>query len=1038
MLQSRRVRLIVLLVLVLSFIALLSMSFVRQSAGSHVPRAQDGVLDLRNWSLDKDGAVQLVGSWGFAWGQWLASADRPDAGIAQSGTFAKVPGEWTIYGKPGRGYATYRLKVVLAGDTGTLGLKIPAIAPAYKLFVDGQAIAEVGKVGIHGSGTESAYRPQTVMFKPGGETFELVLQVANEIYPKGGFWFSLTLGTEKNMLKSNTHKTMVDMAMFGAGALIGFYQIATFMLRRAERSTLYFGICSLLGATRIWVIDGMYATDIFPNIDIHMIIKIEYLTYFGGVTMAALFVKELFPKEFRDAIIRAIVGVGSVFIGVVLLFPAEIFTRILMYFNVFALLALAYYIYGFGLALLRGRSGAMLQLFGWLAFLGAAYHDILYSNGHIIWTDAQLGLYGYIALVFMEALELSRRFTSAYRVIGTLSEELIELNRMKDEFLANTSHELKTPLHGIMNLSMALKEEKSGPLNDEQRDQLEVVVGVARRMSNLINDILDLSRLKHSGIRLEAKPVDVRTVISSQQEIFRNFIGDKPVRLKFEWPESLPDALADESRLIQIAYNLIGNAIKFTPEGEVSVTATFDGSMIRIAVADTGIGIEADKRDAIFQSFEQVGTSVAREYGGTGLGLGIARRLVELHGGTIAVASEPGKGSVFTFTLPASGGRAAERVPVRQAAESDIAASGRFEIERGRLEAASAIASDRAVKREQAILAVDDDPVNLRVLAALFADEPYEILMASSGAEALNRLNDEGSKIGLVILDVMMPGLSGYETCRLIREKHALSEMPILLTTVRSDPDAVMHGFEAGANDYLTKPFQAYELRARARTLLEMKRSAESAIRTEMAFLQAQIKPHFLYNALNTIVSLTLNEPQTAHDLLLYLGRYLRGSFDFKNKDRLVPLRKELELSEAYLKIEQARFGQRLRVRYEIDGSRDCMLPPLTIQPLVENAVRHGLTKKKAGGTVTVSVRAVAEQIAITVEDDGIGMSEPAERILAREGDGNGGGVGLKNIHQRMLRQFGRGLEIESVSGIGTKVVLRIPRAAYPDEEERA
>ncbi|WP_027085628.1 hybrid sensor histidine kinase/response regulator [Cohnella panacarvi] len=1032
MLQNRRIRLMVLLILVLSFIVLLAMPFVGLPSGNHAPRAKDGVIDLRDWSLDRDGAVQLVGSWGFAWGQLLTPADRVNAE-----TFAEVPGEWSRYGKPGRGYATYRLEVVNAGGSESLGLRIPAIAPAYKLYIDGQPVAEVGKVGTDGSGTESAYRPQTVVFKPSGESFEMVLQVANEIYPQGGFWFSLTLGTESGMLESKTRKTMVDMAMFGAGALIGFYQIAVFLQRRSERSNLYFGICCLLGAIRIGVTDGMYMTEIAPNIDIHSIITIEYLTYIGGVTVSALFVNELFPKEFRASVIRAIAGAGCAFIGAVILLPAEVFTHFIDYFNAVALLALAYYSYGFGLASLRGRSGALLQLIGWLVFIGAAFHDILYSNGRIIWIDAQLVLYGFIALVFMEALELSRRFTKAYRVIGTLSEELTESNRMKDEFLANTSHELKTPLHGIMNLSLALREEKSGPLNAEQRDQLEVVVGVARRMSNLINDILDLSRLKHRGILLEVKPVDVRAVISSQQEIFRNYIGDKPVSLKFEWPESLPDALADESRLLQIVYNVVGNAIKFTPAGEVSVTAMFEGRMIRIAVADTGIGIEADKLEAIFQSFEQVGTSVAREYGGTGLGLGIARRLVELHGGTIAVESELGKGSVFSFTIPASDGRSSVRRPVMLETESDAVASGRFENDRSNWETAAAVASDRLVNREQVILAVDDDPVNLRVLKALFAYEPYEIVTASSGAEALERLERDGNKIGLVILDVMMPGLSGFETCRLIRSKHALSDLPILLTTVRNEPEAVTLGFEAGANDYLIKPFQAYELRARARTLLEMKRSAEAAVRTEMAFLQAQIKPHFLYNALNTIVSLTLDEPQTAHDLLLYLGRYLRGSFDFKNRDRLVPLRKELELSEAYLKIEQARFGRRLRVKYDIDESRDCMLPPLTIQPLIENAVRHGLTKKEAGGTVTVSVRAEAEHILIAVEDDGVGMSEPANCILAREGDGNGGGVGLKNIHQRMLRQFGRGLEIESVGGIGTKVAMRIPRAGEPEKEGR-
>ncbi|KAG2871848.1 hypothetical protein PC115_g24752, partial [Phytophthora cactorum] len=214
--------------------------------------------------------------------------------------------------------------------------------------------------------------------------------------------------------------------------------------------------------------------------------------------------------------------------------------------------------------------------------MGAALHDILYSVDQVIWSDIQLVPYGFILLVFIEALELARRFTNTYRIIGEMSEQLIASNQMKDEFLANTSHELKTPLHGIMNLSLALTEERSGPLNERQREQLEVVVAVARRLSNLINDILDLSRLKNSGIQLEIGAVDIRAVVSSQQEVFQHYIGIKPVTLRFDWPDKLPRVLADESRLLQIVYNLIGNAIKFTPEGEVAVSATVEDGILHM------------------------------------------------------------------------------------------------------------------------------------------------------------------------------------------------------------------------------------------------------------------------------------------------------------------------------------------------------------------------------------------------------------------------------------------------------------------------
>jgi two-component system sensor histidine kinase ChiS len=1027
MLQSKRSRFSVLFGILLAIIMTLILPpLTGQPLDEVEPRVKDGVLDLRDWNLDKDGSVRLNGTWSLYWEQLLTTTDMHSGNAVRPALLAEVPGVWTRYGLQGRGYATYRLKVLTQGDIGPLGLQIPAIAPAYRIIIDGRVITETGTVAAEQSAMHPVYSPKTIIFNPPAGDFDMLVQIANNLYPQGGIWYSLTLGSERNILDSKERNWILDMAVFGGCALLGLYQIAVYLLRHQERSTLYFGICCLLGAIRQWVVGGIYLVQIYPDVEIRLVIMLEYLTYYGGVTMALLFVRQLYPKEFKTSIIKPLVWIGCVYIGTVLLLPTELFTSFIGSFKVVSVFSMAYIIYGFLLALWRGRNGALLQLIGWLVFMAAAVHDILYSDGRIIVIDMQLVPYGFILLVFIEALELARRFTNAYHTIGTMSGELIAMNRMKDEFLANTSHELKTPLHGIMNLTMALSEGRAGPLNEVQREQMEVVTAVARRMSNLINDILDLSRLKNKGIQLQLKAVDIRVLLSAQQEVFRHYIGEKKVTLRLDWPEWIPYVLADESRLLQILYNLIGNAIKFTQEGEVTVSAWSAERMLYVAVTDTGIGIPVDQLNRIFEAFEQAGTSVAREYGGAGLGLGITRYLVELHGGRISVASKVGKGSVFTFTIPVSEGRG-EAVADLQTANDGVAA---VRLPTDLPEAAVSLVPAGGGKPGQTILAVDDDPVNLRVVMAALTDEPYEVITAANGEEALSILESNSSRIGLVILDVMMPGISGYETCRHIRLKYALSELPVLLTTVRSEPEDLMYGFEAGANDFLNKPFHPHELRARTRTLLEMKRSAEEAVRSEMAFLQAQIKPHFLYNTLNTIISLSLEEPQTAHDLLLHLSRYLRGSFDFKNKERLVPLRKELQLTEAYLQIERARFGNRLCFRYETDeAAADCLLPPLTIQPLVENAVRHGVTKKVEGGTVTISVQLQADEVVITVEDDGPGMSTSAQMLLSQEREGEGG-VGLRNIHQRLLRLYGRGLDIEKGFAGGTKITLRVPLAS--------
>lgn len=205
----------------------------------------------------------------------------------------------------------------------------------------------------------------------------------------------------------------------------------------------------------------------------------------------------------------------------------------------------------------------------------------------------------------------------------------------------------------------------------------------------------------------------------------------------------------------------------------------------------------------------------------------------------------------------------------------------------------------------------------------------------------------------------------------------------------------------------------------------EVHRAAEEVLRSDIAFLQAQIKPHFLCNAINTISAFSLDDSPMARELLSKFSKYLRGSFDFKNRDRLVTLRKELELVEAYLFIEKARFGDRLRVIYDIDDSIDCLLPPLVIQPLVENSVQHGLADRKHGGTVKISAYIEKNFVIASVEDDGIGIPEALYGKLLDDKESQG--VALKNINQRLIRIYSHGLEIERRTEGGTKMTIRIP-----------
>ncbi len=681
-------------------------------------------------------------------------------------------------------------------------------------------------------------------------------------------------------------------------------------------------------------------------------------------------------------------------------------------FFVLAMLTLTsvYTVFCTCIAFVRGKQDSSIVLFGALGLVGGAAYDILVYLKLIPQYVGELSSFGFFVLLFFQSFVLARRFSQAFKNVNELSGELLRMDKLKDEFLANTSHELRTPLNGILGITEALLRGSEGNLNEGQRQNLSIVAVSTRRLANLVNDILDYSRLKHRDIKLSLKPLRVEAVIETTLNVFRQLTDRQQVEITSVIPGGLPPVMADENRLAQIMYNLVGNAVKFTRQGYIRVTVKESGDMLEVCVEDTGAGIPEEKFDDIFKSFEQVDTSITRQHGGTGLGLHITKFLIESHGGSIWVASEVGKGSKFNFTLPAAKEQAAENeaaVPVY-----GPAASARESL------------SFRVTGAGAHVLLVDDEMVNLQSAAAILKTEGYSVTAVDSGRAALEeirKLND----ISLVVLDVMMPELSGYEVCRTIRENISHYDLPVLMLTAKTNTDDIVRGFEAGANDYLPKPVAAEELLARVKTLVNLKDSVDKAKAAEVAFLQAQIKPHFLFNVLNTISSFCDTDPERAGKLINDLANYLRHSFDFKNLDLFVPLNTEISLIKSYLEIEKARFGDELSVEFNLDETVKADILPLSIQPLVENTIRHGLRKKAGGGTVTVSVSQVPEGVQVIVSDDGPGVTaDKLDKILTAE---NVSGVGLKNIHFRLKKIYGTGLSVESETGKGTRVSFTVP-----------
>lgn len=395
------------------------------------------------------------------------------------------------------------------------------------------------------------------------------------------------------------------------------------------------------------------------------------------------------------------------------------------------------------------------------------------------------------------------------------AERLERIDQLKDQFLANTSHELLTPLNGIIGITEGVLDKVEDP---SQKENLEMVVSSGKRLTSLVNELLDFARIKNADLRLDLKPTDLRAAVEMVTRISMPLIKGKALELKNSIPNGLPAALVDQDRLVQVLHNLIGNAIKFTEKGVVEINAQLVDSKLQVSISDTGIGIPEDKFEAIFEAFEQADGSDSRQFAGTGLGLSISKKLIEAHGGRMWVESELGKGSAFHFTLPSTTEDA--QTPRQQPEDLEIATLADHKEHNGQVIVDGQHKDDGSGIQ---ILIVDDEPINHQVLKNHLSDGPYRVLSAMNGDEAL-QLVQQREDIDLVLLDVMMPGMSGYQVCSVIRETHLPSELPVIMITAKNQVQDLVTGFNTGANDYMAKPFSKEEFLARLGTHLNLHR----------------------------------------------------------------------------------------------------------------------------------------------------------------------------------------------------------------------
>lgn len=750
-----------------------------------VPQAKNGVLDLRNTDF-REAAIELKGQLKFYWNQQLAPGS--EKGIYE---IAEYPELWNSLRWQGQsispqGFATYKLTVLLPEITKTLGIRLPHVYSAYRLFVNNKFIGGDGVPGISKETTTPYWSTQIIPLVGVGDTLHITLQISNFSHSRGGPNRAIALGELTKLQSESNLNHAFDFFLAGCVLMAGLFFLGLYLFGRHDKSILYFSLFCFFYAYRIVGSNQYTLHSIFPGLNWDFAIHFEYLSLFMVVTMFTLYTRKLYPEDAPQRLMFGMAAFCLLFVVITVVFSPMVFTRTVNVFMVLvnAYIAIACYI--FWMAYKRKRIGAQYALISTVAIFVVIVSVILeYYN--VAAPQKVLLFVGYLSFFFCQSLILSFRFASTLKQ----AKEEAEMGlKVKGEFLSTMSHEIRTPLNSVLGMTHLLLKESP---TTAQRSHLDVLMFSAKHLLALVNDILDFNILEAGQIRLNFKPMDLGGIAGNIISGQKSFNLSKEVELILEADEGVPVSVeGDPVRTAQVITNLVHNSIKFTNAGWVKlkiavVDKTASEVTLRISVQDTGIGIPSEKLELIFERFTQVDSSVSRGFSGTGLGLAISKRILEMQGVQLKVESEVDKGSVFYFV---------QRFKIFKDKELQVPQKAEKKIE----QPLAGIS----------VLIVEDNQMNILVAQSFLKRWGAEFNVARNGEEALKVLDLQ--KHHVVLMDLHMPVMDGYEATQQIRL--ADERLPIIALTADVSIDVEEKIKKTGFSDMVIKPINPDELLA--------------------------------------------------------------------------------------------------------------------------------------------------------------------------------------------------------------------------------
>ena len=698
-------------------------------------------------------------------------------------------------------------------------------------------------------------------------------------------------------------------------------------------------------------------------------------------------------------------------------------------------------------------------------------------------------------------------------------EKLKELDAIKTKFFANVSHELRTPLTLVLAPLESMLKGEMGKLEGSQEGHVRIMYQNSLRLLKMINNLLDLAKIDAGKMKLTLDQVNLTEFIRGIVASVSPMAEKKQIRLSFTNGDHLPDMACDKEKIERILLNLIFNSLKFTdPGGTVTVRCGLtrledengQGDRFLVSVTDTGIGFPKEYRTKIFERFSQVDASASRKYEGSGIGLALAKEMVELHHGRIWADSEPGKGTVMTFTLPMDLKLSEPESSTEDRRAANRRARERRESEGRRSEdwtraihtAAEYSASDilkegadvpmpapaLSESKDHTVLLIEDN-ADMRSFIVFQLQEAFNLIQARDGIEGVDLAVRHHPD--LIISDVMMPGKDGYQVCREIKADPHTRHIPVILLTAKAELSEKISGLEYGADDYLTKPFNAQELKAKIRSLIQLRRlEREIQNRSEelertlkmLQETQTQLVHSEKMAALGLLVAGIAHEvnnpvsfakgslsnlrrylgqvrdalerqPETRHVLLQFNKllqdieqslNIVKAGLDrtegivtdlktFARKDEQHTKRVDVQDGlEATIKLIQHEMAERITLHRDYGIREAVEIIPGQINQVFMNLLQNAIHAIPGKGDIWIRSWEDADRVYIAVRDNGAGIKKDHlgrifEPFFTTKAVGQGTGLGL-SVSYRIIENHGGKIEVSSEEGKGAEFVVTLPK----------